>query len=118
MPLSAWFGTQGLAAATSLAAATIFLALLYTIARQIPEIGFWGTACRISFYAVLAGTAMLGANAAASTLGWAPLPAAASTLSVGTGAYAAALYFGGDATFRTLLDLVRAAVGRTKKAHL
>lgn len=118
VPLSAWLGTQGLAAATSLAAAAIFMALLYTIARQIPEIGFWRTAGRLGFYAVLAGTAMLGANAALSTLGWAPLAVAASTLSVGTAAYAAALYLGGDATFRTLLDLVRAYLGRTEKAHL
>jgi putative peptidoglycan lipid II flippase len=118
VPLSSRFGTQGLAAATSLASAIVFAALLVAIARKIPEIGLWRTAGRLGFYGVLAGTAMLGAEAAVTNLDWAPLAVAASTLPLGAAAYAAALYFGGDSTFRSLLDLARAYAGHAQKAHL
>lgn len=118
VPLSARFGTQGLATATSLAATLVFFALLYAVTRQIPEIGLWRTAGRIVFYGVLAGTAMLGAEAALANLEWTPLAVAALTLPVGTAAYAAALHFGGDGTFRALFELARAYVGHVQKAHL
>jgi putative peptidoglycan lipid II flippase len=118
IPLSARFGTQGLATATSLAAIVVFAAMLYAVTRQIPELGLWRTAGRLLFYVVLAGTAMLGAEAALADVRWAPLTIAAVTLPLGTAAYALALHFGGDGTFRALLDLVRAYFRQGQKVHL
>lgn len=118
VPLSAAFGTQGLATATSLASMIVFCALLGAAAREIPEIGLWRTAGRLLFYALLAGTAMLGAEALLADLEWPRLAIAAATLPLGAAAYAAALNFGGDKTFSSLLGLVRAYFSPAQKAHL
>lgn len=108
IPLSAWLGTQGLAIATTTAAITVFVALLLAVTRQVPEIGLLRTTRALAFYAVLAGAAMLGSAALLAGARLDPLPLAAATLPLGAAAYCAALYFGGDRTFRTLVELLRA----------
>jgi putative peptidoglycan lipid II flippase len=106
VPLSASLGTQGLAAATTLASVTVFAALLGAIGLKVPEIGLARTTGELAFYAILGGTAMLGITAVLSQLGWPPMGVAAASLPLGAASYAAALYLVGDRTFRTLLDLV------------
>jgi peptidoglycan biosynthesis protein MviN/MurJ (putative lipid II flippase) len=106
IPLSAALGAQGLAVATSAASFAVFIVLLVVAARQVPEIGLLRTAARLAFYALLSGTAMLAAVAALSSLGWSGLAVAAASLPLGAAAHGAALYAGGDGTFRSLLELV------------
>lgn len=123
VPLSVWLGTQGLAVATTVAATTVFTALMIAVARQVPEIGWLRTTAELAFYVVLGGTAMLGATAALTRLEWPALAVAGVTLPLGATAYGAALYLGGDRTFRALLNLVgtytglgsRLSVGRSSK---
>jgi len=112
VPLSRWLGTQGLAIATTVAAVTVFIALLVALARKVPKIRLLRTTGGLALYAVLGGTAMLGATAALTPIEWSPLAVAIATLSLGSAAYAAALYFGNDRTFRALLGLVGAYLGR------
>jgi putative peptidoglycan lipid II flippase len=107
VPLSEWLGTQGLAVATTTAAMTVFAALLIAMARQVPEIGLVRTICQLAFYAVLGGTAMLAATSLLGRLALTPTAVAAAALPLGATAYAAALFFGGDRTFRALLELAR-----------
>jgi putative peptidoglycan lipid II flippase len=111
-PLAAAFGTQGLAAALSTAAIAVFIALLVIVARHVPEIGLLRTGGALAFYALLGGTAMLGAVVACSTFGWTAGVIAAASLPIGAAAYGAALYFGGDPTFRKLLELVHTYAAR------
>jgi peptidoglycan biosynthesis protein MviN/MurJ (putative lipid II flippase) len=111
IPLAASLGTQGLAIATTIAAVTVFLALLVIIARSVPEIGLLRTAGELAFYSVLGGTAMLGAVGLLATLDWTPIAVAASSLPLGAAAYGAALFVGGDRTFRALLQLARTYTG-------
>jgi hypothetical protein len=59
-------------------------------------------------YSVLAGAAMLAAVAGLTRFGLPPLGVAAAALPLGTAAYAAALFYGGDRTFRALFAVVRA----------
>jgi putative peptidoglycan lipid II flippase len=118
IPLSTRLGAQGLAAASSLAAAVVFGVMLRALARQLPELAVWRLLARVGAYALLAGTAMLGALTALGSLGLSPLAAAAAALPLGAAAYAGALHFAGDRTFRALLSLVRAYAGETSKAHL
>ena len=108
VPLSAWLGTQGLGVATTVAATTVFAALLVAIARHVPEIGLLRTAGKLAIYSVLAATAMLSTVAALTHLGSSPSTVAAASLPLGTAAYVTALYLGGDRTLRKLLRLVRA----------
>jgi hypothetical protein len=115
IPLSSWLGTQGLAVATTVASITVFTALLIAIARQVPEIGLVRTTGELAFYAVLGGAAMLGTVAVLNRLGWTPSTVALTSLVLGGTAYTLALWFGGDRTFRTLLDLARASLGRGPK---
>jgi hypothetical protein len=49
----------------------------------------------------------LGVCPAFSGFGWSELAVAAASLLLGAAAHGAALYFGGDRTFRSLLELVR-----------
>jgi len=112
VPLSRWLGTQGLAVATTVAAVTVFMALLVALARKVPQIRLLRTTGGLALYAVLGGAAMLGATAALTRIEWSPLAVAIATLSLGSAAYAAALYFGNDRTFRALLGLVGAYLGR------
>jgi putative peptidoglycan lipid II flippase len=107
VPLSAWLGTQGLAVATTVASMAVFAALLIAIARQVPEIGLLRTSRELAFYAVLAGTAMLGAVVFLTRLGAPPLAVAAASLVLATAGYALALHLTGDRTFRALLRLAR-----------
>jgi putative peptidoglycan lipid II flippase len=105
IPLSAWLGTEGLAVATTTAAITVFAALWIAMARQVPEIALLRTTGHLVFYSVLGGTTML---AAASLLNHLALPStavAAAALPLGATAYALALFFAGDRTFRSLLEL-------------
>ena len=118
VPLSRWLGTQGLAVATTVAAVTVFTALLIAVARQVPEIRLLRTTGGLALYAVLGGTAMLGATAVLTPLEWSPLAVAIATLSLGAAAYAAALYLGNDRTFRALLGLVGAYVGRGSELNV
>jgi len=111
IPLSAAFGTPGLAVATTVSSLAVFLALLIVVGRQLPEIGLLRTAGRLSLYAVLGGTAMLGAVAALTATELTPLAISGLSLPLGAAAYSAALFFGGDQTFRALLDLARAYAG-------
>jgi len=105
VPLSAWLGTEGLAIATTSAAIFVFAALLIAMARQVPEIGLLRTTGHLAFYTVLGGTAMLAAAALLGRLALPPTAVAAAALPLGATAYGAALYFGGDRTFRSLLEL-------------
>jgi putative peptidoglycan lipid II flippase len=107
VPLSAWLGTQGLAVATTTASIVVFAALFVTLARQIPEIGLLRTSGKLAFYTVLSGTAMLAASKVLAQVGLTPTMVAAAALPLGAAAYAVALFFGGDRTFRSLLELVR-----------
>lgn len=118
VPLSARLGTQGLAASSSLATAVVFAVLLAALARQLPELKVSRLVRRLAAYAVLAGTAMLGAVTALEGLVRSPLLVAAAALPLGTAAYAAALYFAGDRTLRALLDVLRAYARAARKAHL
>jgi peptidoglycan biosynthesis protein MviN/MurJ (putative lipid II flippase) len=108
VPLSGWLGTQGLAMATTTASIVVFTALFVTLARQIPEIGLLRTAGKLAFYTVLGGTAMLAASKGLAHIGLTPTTVAAAALPLGGVAYALALFFGGDRTFRALLELARA----------
>lgn len=115
IPLSSWLGPQGLAIATSTATMILFAILLLALARQLPEIGLLRTAGELVSYALLAGTAMLVAVAG---LGRAEIPAlavAAAALPLGTAAYGAALYCGGDRTFRALFEIARTYAARGLK---
>jgi putative peptidoglycan lipid II flippase len=107
IPLSAALGAQGLAVATSAASFAVFVVLLTVATRQVPEIGLLRTAAQLALYVLLSGTAMLASVAAFSGFGWSELAVAAASLLLGAAAHGAALYFGGDRTFRSLLELVR-----------
>jgi putative peptidoglycan lipid II flippase len=107
VPLSAWLGTQGLAVATTMAAVAVFAALLIAMQRQVPQIGLLRTTGQLAVYGVLGGTAMLGTAAILSRFALTPIAVAAIALPLGSAAYAAALFFGGDRTFRALLELAR-----------
>ena len=107
VPLSAWLGTQGLAVATTAAAVIVFAALLITLAREVPQIGLLRTTGELAFYAVLSGTAMLASAAVLAHLGLAAAAVTAVALPCGAAAYAAALFFVGDRTFGSLLQLAR-----------
>jgi putative peptidoglycan lipid II flippase len=112
IPLSASLGTQGLAIATSTATMILFAVLLIALARQVPEIGLLRTSGELVLYAVLAGTAMVAAVAGLTRAELPPLAIAAAALPLGTAAYAAALFYGGDRTFRALFELGRSAAAR------
>ena len=105
VPLSVWLGTQGLAVATTMSAVAVFAALLIAMARQVPQIGLLRTTAQLAVYGVLAGTAMLGAAGVLSRFALMPTAVAAIALPLGSAAYGAALFFGGDRTFRALLEL-------------
>jgi peptidoglycan biosynthesis protein MviN/MurJ (putative lipid II flippase) len=108
IPLSAWLGTQGLAVATTTAALTVFTALFITFARRVPEIGLLRTTAELAFYTVIGGTAMLAAGKVLAHFGLTPTMVAAGALPLGAAAFGLALFFGGDRTFRALLELARA----------
>ena len=108
VPLSAWLGTQGLAMATTTASVMVFAALFITLARQVPEIGLLRTTGELAVYTVLSGTAMLAAATVLAHVGLTPTAVAAAALPLGAAAFGLALFFGGDRTFRALLELVRA----------
>jgi putative peptidoglycan lipid II flippase len=114
LPLAAPLGAPALAFATSIATVILFVILLWALARQVPEIELLRIAGELIVYAVLAGAAMLAAVAGLTQLGLPPLAVAAAALPLGTAAYAAALLYGGDRTFKALFELVRAfaATGR------
>jgi putative peptidoglycan lipid II flippase len=107
LPLSSWLGAQALAIATSIATMTLFVTLLLALARQLPEINLLRTAGELLLYAVLAGAAMLAAVAGLTRVEMPPLAIAAVALPLGTAAYAAALFYGGDRTFRALFEIAR-----------
>jgi putative peptidoglycan lipid II flippase len=111
-PLSAALGAQGLAVATSTAAVGVFVVLFVAVGRYVPEIGVLRTAGQLAFYAVLGGTAMLASVAGLTSFGWSAAGIAAVSLPVGTAAYCAALYAGGDRTFRSLLQVARTYAAR------
>ncbi len=111
IPLSAAYGTPGLAVATTVSSLAVFLAMLVIVGRQLPEIGLLRTAGQLSLYAVLGGTAMLGAVAALAAADLTPMALLGLSLPLGATAYGAALFFGGDRTFRALLELARGYVG-------
>jgi hypothetical protein len=90
-----------------MAAVAVFAALLIAMARQVPQIGLLRTTGQLAVYGVLGGTAMLGAAAILSRFALTPTAVAAIALPLGSAAYAAALFFGGDRTFRALLELAR-----------
>ena len=85
----------------------MFTALLVAMARQVPEIGLLRTTGQLAIYTVLGGTAMLAAGSLLGRLTLTPTSVAAATLPLGATAYAVALFFGGDRTFRALLELAR-----------
>ena len=107
IPLSSWLGAQALAIATSIATMILFATLLLALARQLPEIELLRTAGELVLYAVLAGAAMLAAVAGLTRAEMPPLAVAAAALPLGTAAYAAALFYGGDRTFRALFEIAR-----------
>ena len=107
IPLSSWLGAQALAIATSIATMILFMTLLLALARQLPEIQLLRTAGELVLYAVLAGAAMLAAVAGLTRAEMPPLAIAAVALPLGTAAYAAALFYGGDRTFRALFEIAR-----------
>jgi putative peptidoglycan lipid II flippase len=108
LPLSASLGAPALAIATSIATMILFVILLLALARQLPEIGLLRISGELAMYAVLSGAAMVAAVAGLARLDVPPVGVAAAALPLGTAAYAAALFFGGDRTFRSLFELVRA----------
>jgi putative peptidoglycan lipid II flippase len=105
--LTSWLGPQALAIATSTAAMALFVTLLLALARQLPEIDLLRTAGKLVLYAALAGAAMLAAAAGLARAEMPPLALAAASLPLGTAAYATALHYGGDRTFRSLLGILR-----------
>ena len=107
VPLSQWLGAQGLAVATTIAALTVFTALMIAVGRKVPEIGVLRTTGKLACYVVLSGTTMLGIGGVLARFEWAAGSIAAVALPVGSAVYGAALYFGGDRTFHSLLGLVR-----------
>ena len=109
LPLSSSLGVPALAIATSIATSVLFAILLLALARQLPEIELLRIAGELAVYALLAGAAMLAAVAGLTRIDLPPVAVAAVALPLGTAAYAAALYYGGDRTFRALIELVRAA---------
>jgi putative peptidoglycan lipid II flippase len=108
LPLSSSLGAPALAIATSIATSILFVILLLALARQLPEIELLRTAGELVVYAVLGGAAMLAAVAGLARVDMPPLGVAVAALPLGTAAYAAALFYGGDRTFRSLFELVRA----------
>jgi putative peptidoglycan lipid II flippase len=108
LPLSSSFGAPALAIATSIATVILFATLLLALARQVPEFELLRTAGELVLYSVLAGAAMLVAVAGLRHFDIPPLGVAAAALPLGTAAYAAALFYGGDRTFRALFELARA----------
>jgi putative peptidoglycan lipid II flippase len=115
IPLSAWLGPQALAIASSTATIVLFAILLLALARQLPEIELLRTAGELVFYALLAGAAMLAATAGLARAEIPTLAVAAASLPLGTAAYAAALYYGGDRTFRALFAILRTYAARSPK---
>ena len=115
IPLSAWLGPQALAIASSTATMIVFVVLLLALARQLPEIELLRTAGELVLYALLAGAAMLAAIAGLARADMPPLAVAAASLPLGTAAYAAALYYGGDRTFHALFNVVRTYAARSPK---
>jgi hypothetical protein len=108
-------GAQGLALATTIAALTVFTALLITMAREVPEIGLLRTTGELAFYIVLGGTAMLSIAAVLAHFEWSPASIAALALPLGSAIYGATLHFGGDRTFASLLGLVRTYTNGAKR---
>ena len=94
--------------ATTTSAVLVFAALLIAMARRVPQIGLLRTTVQLVVYGVLGGTAMLAASTVSSRFALTPLAVAAAALPLGSAVYGAALYFGGDRTFRALLELARA----------
>jgi hypothetical protein len=86
----------------------LFATLLLALARQVPEFELLRTAGELVLYSVLAGAAMLGAVAGLRHFELPPLGVAAAALPFGTAAYAVALMYGRDRTFRSLVEIVRA----------
>jgi len=115
VPLSSWLGPQALAIATSTATMILFVILLLALARQLPQIELRRTAGELFLYAVLAGAAMLAVTAGLARLQLPLLVSAAASLLLGTAAYAAALYYGGDRTFRALFEILRNYAARGAK---
>jgi hypothetical protein len=115
MQFSSWLGVQALAIAASAATMVLFAILLVILARQLPEIELLRTAGELVSYVLVAGTAMLVAVAGLARVDMPPIAVAAAALPLGTAAYAAALYYGGDRTFRALLEILRGYVARSPK---
>jgi putative peptidoglycan lipid II flippase len=115
IPLSSWLGPQALAIASSTATMVVFAVLLLVLARQLPEIDLLRTAGELVLYAALAGAAMLAAAASLARVDMPALAIAAASLPLGTAAYAAVLYYGGDRTFRALFEIVRTYAARSPK---
>lgn len=112
LPLSSSLGVPALAMATSIATMILSVVLLLALSRQLPEIELLRTAGELLLYTALAGGAMLATVAGLTRAGLPPFAIAAVALPLGTGAYAATLFYGGDRTARALFALVRAAVSR------
>jgi peptidoglycan biosynthesis protein MviN/MurJ (putative lipid II flippase) len=108
IPLSSSLGAPALAIATSIATVLLFAMLLLALARQVPEFELLRTAGELALYSILAGAAMLAAVVGLTHFDIPPLGVAAAALPLGTAAYAVALLYGGDRTFRSLVELVRA----------
>lgn len=117
LPLSSSLGAPALAIATSIATMILFAVLLLALARQLPEIELRRTAGAFVLYAVLAGAAMLATVAGLTRVEMPPLAVAAAALPLGTAAYAAALFYGGDRTFQALLKLLRGAAAPGAKLN-
>jgi putative peptidoglycan lipid II flippase len=115
LPLSSSLGAPALAIATSIATLILFVTLLLALARQVPELELLRTTGELALYSIVAGAAMLAAVAGLTRLAVPPLAVAAAALPLGTAAYAAALFYGGDRTFRALLELVRTSAARGPK---
>jgi putative peptidoglycan lipid II flippase len=109
LPLSSSLGAPALAIATSIATVILFATLLLALARQVPEFELLRTAGELVLYSILAGAAMLAAVAGLTRFDIPPLGVAAAALPLGTAAYAVALLYGRDRTFRSLVELVRAS---------
>lgn len=115
LPLSSVYGVPALAAATSIATMVLFTILLLTLARKVPQIELLRMAGELLVYTLLAGAAMVAAVAGLRAAELSPLAVAAVALPLGTFAYAAALFYGRDRTFRALFELARNAMAPASK---
>ncbi len=97
--LSRTLGTQGIALATTLSAATIFGVFFVTISRTLRQLAWGRVALQLIGYCVLGGVVAGAVTTVVRQLGWPPVATMITTLPLVVGLYCAVLIAAGDPLF-------------------